>query len=487
MGTRKNQRIDCLLSEIPGVRAELFDGAGNLVHQLQTIAQWDDLKSLSERVVALMSSGAERSDETVANPFYLLSLPTMTTAEQQLIGARQWVERELKLTASPARERSMPGILENKTKFKIGYLSGDFRAHAVAYLIAELIEKHDRGRFEIFGYSSGPDDHSPTRQRLMNAFDRFVDVREMSDADAVRMIEGDEIDILVDLSGHTKDARTKILGLRPAPIQVNYLGYPGTIGASFMDYILVDDFVVPPEEQPYYAEKLVFLPGCYQVNDSRREIAEHTPSRADCGLPETAFVFCCFNNNYKITPDLFDVWMRLLQVVPKSVLWLFESHPLATANLRREAEIRGVSSERLIFAKPRPLADHLARHRLADLFLDTIPYNAHTTASDALWAGCPLLTMSGETFASRVAGSLLRAIGLPELITSSLADYERRALDLARDKDLLDTLRGRLQSHRSTTTLFDSGLFARNIEKAFQTMWEIHASGSGPFSFRVND
>jgi predicted O-linked N-acetylglucosamine transferase (SPINDLY family) len=310
-------------------------------------------------------------------------------------------------------------------------------------------------------------------------------VRAASSAEAARRIHADGVDILVDLKGYTGNSRTPILALRPAPIQVNYLGYPGTMGAPFMDYILVDDFIVPPEQQPFFAERLVHLPGCYQVNDSRREIASRTPSRAECGLPDEGFVFCCFNNSYKITPEVFDVWMGLLKVVAGSVLWLLEGNRLVPENLRREAEARGVAAQRLVFAPRRPLAEHLARHRLAGLFLDTFPVNAHTTASDALWTGCPLLTIAGETFVSRVAGSLLRAIGLPELITAGLDAYRELALRLARDRDLLAELRARLEANLRSSPLFDAAKFARGIEKAYLTMWEIHTSGQRPRPFAV--
>ena len=262
------------------------------------------------------------------------------------------------------------------------------------------------------------------------------------------------------------------MALRPAPIQVSYLGYPGTMGASFIDYLLVDDFVAPADQQPFFTEKLWHLPGCYQVNDSQREIAAHTPSRADCGLPKTGFVFCCFSNNHKITPTMFDVWMRLLKATPGSVLWLLENNPIAAANLQKEARTRGIAPERLVLAPHLPLAEHLARHRQADLFLDTFPYNAHTTASDALWAGCPVLTLAGKTFASRVAGSLLRSIGLPELITTSLDEYHAMAMRLAVDARLLADLRSQLEAYRETSPLFDGGQFAREIEKAYGDMWK---------------
>ncbi len=367
-------------------------------------------------------------------PFTFLTLPVVTTAEQQLRCARQWVDRQLRAISGAGRSLAHHPPAGPKSKITIAYLSADYHSHATAWLIAELIEKHDRGRFAVFGYSYGPDNRGPTRRRLVEAFDRFVDVKDTSHMAAAQRIAADGVNILIDLKGYTKDARTEILAFRPAPLQVNFLGYPGTMGAEFMDYILVDNYIVPPGRQPFFTEKLVYLPGCYQVNDSRREISGNTPSRQECRLPADGFVFCSFNNSYKITPQMFEVWMRLLKAVPGSVLWLLEGNPFVSANLCREAEARGVAGERVIVAPRLPLSEHLARHRLADLFLDTFPVNAHTTASDALWAGLPVLTLAGETFVSRVAGSLLRTMGLPELIATSLEDYEATARRLARDR-----------------------------------------------------
>ncbi len=458
---------------------------GFLIHVLQNLCCWEDLKILSQRMIEVVDRDAGGEPAYPLSPFVFLALPATTTAEQQLRCARRWVDSQLKAVSGPGRSLARNRALHRKSKTTIGYLSADFYSHATAWLIAELIEKHDRAGFAVFGYSYGPDDRSPTRRRLASAFDRFVDVKDISSREAAQQITADEVDILVDLKGYTKDTRTEILSLRPAPIQVNYLGYPGTMGAAFMNYILVDDFVVPPEQQPFFSEKLVHLPGCYQVNDSRREISAQTPSRAECGLPEKAFVFCSFSNSYKITPEMFDVWMRLLKAVPGSVLWLLEGNRFAPANLRREAEARGVAAQRLVFAPRMPLPEHLARHRLAHLFLDTFPVNGHTTASDALWAGCPVLTMAGETFVSRVAGSLMRAVGLPELITRSPDEYYRLALRLASDAAYLGGLRSRLAANRKTSPLFDAGQFARNLEKAYITMWEIHASGEKPRAFAV--
>ena len=294
-----------------------------------------------------------------------------------------------------------------------------------------------------------------------------------------------EVDIAIDLKGYTQDSRPEILSHRPAPIQVSYLGYPGTMGADFIDYIIADKIVLPFDRQPHYAEKIVQLSDSYQVNDRQRDIAAHTPTRAEAGLPDAGFVFCCFNNNYKITAAMFDLWMRLLADVPGSVLWLLRETADAETNLRREAKARGVDPARLVFAGRLKLDEHLARHRLADVFLDTLPYNAHTTASDALWAGLPVLTCQGQAFASRVAGSLLNAVGLPELVTHSLADYEALARRLATDAALLGALRAKLAQNRDTHALFNTDRFRRHIEAAYVRMWEIWQRGEAPQNFAV--
>jgi len=351
--------------------------------------------------------------------------------------------------------------------------------------MAELFERHDRERFEVFAFSFGPDGGSPMRRRLEKAFDHFIDVRDISDADVARQIAELGVHVAIDLMGYTKHCRPGILAHRPAPVQVNYLGFPGTMGADFIDYILVDPFVVPLDQQPFFTEKLVHLPDCYQVTDSKRERADRTPSRADYGLPEEGFVFCCFNNNYKITPSFFEVWMRLLQAVPGSVLWLSGDNDTAERNLRREAEERGVDPERLIFAPRVEYADYLERYKLADLFLDTLPYNAGATASDALWAGLPILTCAGRSFAARMAGSLLHAVGLPELITTNLEDYEALALKLATEPEVLGALRTKLAENRDTAPLFDTDRFRRHIEAAYEQMWQTWEKGEAPKPFAV--
>jgi predicted O-linked N-acetylglucosamine transferase (SPINDLY family) len=319
------------------------------------------------------------------------------------------------------------------------------------------------------------------RQRVERAFARVIDVAGINDAEAAAMIRRLEIDIAVDLMGYTNGSRTSILALRPVPIQVNYLGYPATMGADFIDYIIADSTTIPKDDFAFYSEKVVWLPDTFQVNDRKRAIADATPSRHDCGLPEGGFVFCCFNNSYKIRPAEFDIWMRLLKSIDGSVLWLREQHPSTTANLQREAERCGVAAGRLIFApRAQGMADHLARLRLADLFLDTLPYNAHTTASDALWAGLPVLTCRGATFAGRVAASVLQAVGLPELIASSPAEYEEQALRLARDPVALAALKSKLLRNRDTYPLFDTDRFTRHIEAAYRAMYERLQRGEPP-------
>jgi protein O-GlcNAc transferase len=474
-----------------------------IVHHLQLMCLWEDLEVLSRRVIESVGQESMPGVDDSVSPFAFLSLPTTTTAQQQLQCARKYIEQLLGKEKSGVRcpvsdvknpacstsdfgHRTPDSGLRTPDRIAVGYLSADFHEHATAYLIAEMIERHDRARVAVIGYSIGTDDSSPMRKRLEKAFDRFVNLKDAKHAEAAMRIREDRVDILVDLKGYTRHSRSQIMALRPAPIQAHYLGYPGTMAASFIDYVLVDDFVVPPDQQPYFTEQLVHLPGCYQVNDKLRETAAYTPSRTECGLPDAGLVFCCFNNTYKFTPQVFDVWMRLLNAIPGSVLWLLEANRFVRANLQREARKRAVASERLVFAPPVPMPQHLARHRLADLFLDTLPYNAHTTASDALWMGCPVMTVAGQTFASRVAGSLLRAVGLPELITTSLPEYEELALRLARDPDLLATLRARLRTNRETSALFDGAQFARNIEQAYITMWDIYTSGKPPRAFAVN-
>jgi predicted O-linked N-acetylglucosamine transferase (SPINDLY family) len=414
------------------------------------------------------------------NPFSLLSIAS--TRAEQLQCARDYSAERLR---SVSRGRA-PFSFERgpRDRLRIGYLSANFHKHAIAYLVAELFELHDRGRFEICAYSYGPDDGSPMRARLKRGFDRFTDIASLSFAEAARVIHADGTDILVDLTGYTENARIEIAGYRPAPVQVHLIGYPGTLGADCIDYLIADRFVAPAAHGAGYHERLVRLPGSYLVNDRQRPIAA-TPPRDELGLPADGFVFCSFNAAYKIMPEVFAAWMRMLKGVQGSVLWLLEPKPTAIRNLRRMASEQGVDPARLLFAPVAGHAEHLGRLRAADLFLDTFPYNAHTTARDALWAGLPLLTCAGETFASRVAGSLLSAIGLQELITTTLADYEALGLRLARSPEALLALRGKLSRNRETEPLFDSPRYVRALESAYEAMWRNYVSGSGPVEIEI--
>ncbi len=414
------------------------------------------------------------------NPFQFMIIARSAQAQ---LHASQAYSRD---RFPPATEPLWHGQAYRHDRIRIAYVSADFHSHATAALMAGLFEAHDRSRFEIYGASFGPDDHSPMRQRLIAAFDHFKDLRSNSDLAIAQQLLAWEIDIAVDLKGYTAQARPGIFTHRPAPIQVNYLGFPGSMGTPWIDYLIADRQVVPPEHLAYTSEQVVWLPGSYQVNDRLRPIADHLPDRAQLGLPASAFVYCCFNNNYKITPAVFDIWMRLLGAVAGSVLWLLEDNPEAVANLRREATVRGIDPERLVFAPRMDLPAHLARQRQADLFLDTLPCNAHTTASDALWAGLPVLTCPGDTFASRVASSLLLAAGLPELIAPSLAGYEATALHLARDPARLAEIKRKLGDQRLSCPLFDTDAFRRHLESAFETMWRRHQDGLPPAHFSVD-
>jgi predicted O-linked N-acetylglucosamine transferase (SPINDLY family) len=398
--------------------------------------------------------------------------------EEALQCARLWAGDILR---SPAG-RLWNGEIYRHDRIRLAYLSADFRTHATAFLMAGVFEQHDRARFETVAISYSADDHSPMRARLANAFDRFVDVRDRGDMEVAELLREMEIDIAVDLKGYTNEGRPGILNYRPAPVQAHYLGFPGTMGVDCVDYLIADSVVIPPEHRPFYTEKIAYLPDTYQCNDSKRAVATRIPTRIELGLPP-GFVFCCFNNNHKILPETFGIWMRLLTQVDGSVLWLLKDNDAVAANLRREAAARGISPERLIFAPRTDPALHLARQSVADLFFDTLPYNAHTTASDALWAGLPVLTLAGSTFAGRVAASLLTAAGLPELITHSPSDYEALALKLARDPAALAAIKAKLRANRNSCALFDTVRITRSLEAAYTQMWERAQHGLPPATF----
>lgn len=454
---------------------KLFHAQVHLVHQKQHICDWSDL----DRNITQIRDWLKNEPSAQISPFAFLAMPNTSPSEQKKC-ADNWLNNRYNNLINKVNFN-----LTNKEhkKLRIGYLSADFRLHPLASLISELIELHDKNQFEIYAYSYGADDRSHERKRLEKAFDHFIDIKPLSLSESAQRIHADGIDILVDLTGFTQTSRTGIVAYKPAPISVSWLGFPGTMGRingqQLFDYLLTDASITPPAHAIYYAENFAYLPHCYQPNDRKRPIGK-AANRIDNGLPDDAFVFCCFNQSYKILPNMFDIWMRLLAKVPNSILWLLDCNSLAKQNLMCEAEARGIDSQRLFFAPRTNMADHLARHTLADLFLDTLPYNAHTTTSDALWMGLPVLTCQGEAFAGRVAASILNAANLPELVTSSLEEYEARALQLATNAQALKDIKQKLVQHRHSVLLFNTTLFARNLESIYQEMWRIYLSNQPP-------
>lgn len=438
------------------------------------LCDWSDFAKERDNLLVTLRHGL------VTYPFNVLA--ATTSAEDQLECAKTFAEARFPAAAEPLWR----GEVYRHDRIRVAYVSSDFREHPVAYLTAGLYEHHDRSRFEVTAVSFGPEQDRGIAQRLKGAFEHFIDVRTRSDEEVAALLRSREIDIAVDLVGYTQTARTDIFARRPAPIQVNYLGYPGTLGATYFDYIVADRLVLPPEHAAFYAEKAAWLPDTFMATDVTRAITATMPTRGELRLPENGFVFCAFNYLHKNNPTVFDIWMRLLRQIEGSVLWLRQYNAVASRNLRAEAEQRGVAGERLIFAPRAPLAaDHLARQRQADLFLDTFPYNAHTTATEALWAGLPVLTCLGSTFAGRVAASVNRAVGMTELVTTSPAEYEALALKIARDPALCAALKEKLARNRQTHPLFDTARFTRHIEAAYVTMWRSYQDGRPPIAFAV--
>jgi protein O-GlcNAc transferase len=453
---------------------ELSSLVNDLLGCYTTVCRWAEIGDLAAEAVAGAAAGTVPID-----PSILLRLDC--TAEQHLVGAKNWLRlKGIKASIREWQKETFP-----TDKIRVAYLSADFHQHVTAYVLTELFELHDRGRFETIGISFGPDDRSPARARLVKSFDRFFDVAFRSDGDVAKLIRDNKVHIAVDLKGYTTDSRIGILAQRAAPIQASYMGFPASTGAEFIDYIIADRIVLPFDQQPFYSEKVVHLPDSYYVADSKRPIAEPAPERRACGLPDDAFVFCCFNNNWKITARIFDLWMRLLKAVDGSVMWLLKSNESAAANLLGAARLRGVDPDRLVFARQCELPAHLARIGLADLCLDTLPYNAHTTAMDALWLGVPPVTAMGEVFAARVAASQLEALGLSELITRNLEEYEALALQLATNRPRLAAIRVKLAEHRSRYPLFDTGRFCRHLEAAYEAMWDIWRRGEEPQNMSI--
>ena len=434
--------------------------SGDLIHTKMKICSWSGLEESLENI-----SKKVKKNEMAVYPFSLLSL-----RDDSLLHRKS---SEIYILNKYPKNLTLGLIHKHnpQEKIRIGYFSADFRNHAVSSLTAELFELHDKNRFEIFAFSFGVDDKSLMRLRLIQAFNQFIDVSDMSDLEIAKLVRDLQINIAVDLGGHTQGSRTGIFSYRVAPIQTSYIGYLGTMGAEYYDYLLADETIIPVGLQKFYSEKIAFLPS-YQANDRKRILSDRKFTRGELGLPETGFVFCCFNNNYKILPSMLDSWISILNAVESSVLFLYADNEWSKANLINEAGLRGVDSARLIFGRRIPAEEYLARYRVCDLFLDTFPYNAGTTASDALWAGLPVLTLMGQSFASRVAASLLNAIGLPELITNTQEEYEALAIELAMNPQKLRDIKLKLARNRLTTPLFDTPLFTKNLEAAYIKMYE---------------
>jgi predicted O-linked N-acetylglucosamine transferase (SPINDLY family) len=435
----------------------------------QRLCYWSEFAEATERLREAIADG-----ERAVTPFVSLAIFDSNAVNRK--AAEIYTSSELKELAPPSPfARAL-----RRDKIRLGYFSSDLRNHPTAHVMAGVFERHDRRRFEVTAFSFGPGSADEMTKRLTPAFDRFLDVRDRSDRQIDELARSLGIDIAIDLNGYTKLHRIGIFVGRAAPIQVSFLGYPGTTAAPFIDYLIADRVVIPEAERIQFPERVVRLPNTYHPYDRTREMSDETPSREGLSLPASGVVFCCFNNNYKILPDVFDGWMRILRQTPGSALWLLRDNDSAAENLRREAQARAIDPNRLVFAGRVPIARHLARHRRADLFLDTLPYNAHTTANDALWAGLPVLTRIGEAFAGRVAASVLTAVGLPELIARSQAEYEAMAIELATNPDKLAAIKAKLANNRLTTPLFDTERFTRDLERAFEAMCERHRLGLPP-------
>ncbi|WP_235398939.1 O-linked N-acetylglucosamine transferase, SPINDLY family protein [Sphingomonas sp. SRS2] len=467
---RYDEALDCYRRAL----AIAPDYAAARAHKLDLEAHICDWEGIAADRAGIPRLGVESA---AVPPFMMFALddhPARHRARSERLVAETYRATPMPPSPPLPRPPHMAGRL------RIGYFSADFHNHATLYLMARLFELHDRDRFAVHAYSYGPDQDDEMRRRLRGAVEVFRDVRHLGDREVAELARGDAIDIAIDLKGYTTGTRSGIFAFRPAPVQINYLGYPGTMGADFIDYIIADPVVIPARLRGAYSEKIITLPYSYMASDDRRAIADGPVTRTDMALPENAFVFACFNNSYKISADVFDIWMRLLGKVEGSVLWLLRANRWAEANLANEAARRGIDPARLIFADKLPPAEHLARQRLADMFLDTFAFNAHTTASDALWGGLPIVTKLGESFSARVAGSLLNAVGLPDLITDDEGDYERLALDLATHPEKLAAIRARLAARRLTAPLFDSARHTRHVEQGYVEAYRRHAEGLAP-------
>lgn len=428
---------------------------GEVAHTQMNLGDWSGFNSFLEMIISGVNDGKK-----VIHPFHLLSLvdsPNLHRSAAKIYSSEKYVNDKSNFDL----------IRSTNKKIRVGYFSADFRNHATAHLMAEAFELHDKNRFELIAFSYGLNEEDGMRQRLRHAFDQFIDISEISDDDAVAIARSKELDIAVDLSGHTQDSRTGIFSRRVSTVQVNYLAYPGTMSTGFHDYIIADEVIVPKEFEYFYSEKVMRLPSCYQPNDTKKIVSNRTYSRSELGLPESGFIYCCFNATYKITPLVFNSWMKILKSVDRSVLWLLGDNEVVIQNLKKEADLRGVDSNRLIFAPKIPHAEHLARQKSASLFLDTFPYNAHTTASDSLWVGLPVITKQGKSFASRVASSILCAMDLQELIVDSDQKYIDLAIELALNDEKLGSLKRKMEINKVSSALFNTKLFIKSLEDIY--------------------
>ncbi len=465
---KRSDRAIAMFERLLALNPNYTYGPGLLCYERLHICDWRHF----DRDAATIIDGI-RAGRRVCKTLGLMAISGR--ASDHFLAARIFANHWLQ---KPPR-RLWNGERYGHARLRIAYVSPDLREHPVGHLMAGVFERHDKTRFETYAFSLGIDDNSRLRARMQTAFDHFIDVRGLGSQQIAELMREHEIDIAIDLAGYTTDSRIEVFGWRPAPLQITYLGYPGTLGCDYFDYILADRHVIPPEHEVFYSERVACLPNAYLPTDASIVPAERTPTRAECGLPETGAVFCSFSHDYKINPAMFAVWMRLLAQTPGSVLWLVSRNEFSQGNLRREAQAAGIAPERLVFAQRTPrVEDHLARYRLADMFLDTDFYNAHTTAADALMAGLPVLTLQGQSFPSRVAASLLHAIGLPELITHSHAEYETLALALVHDAPRLAAFKAKLAQHRSTHPLFDTARFTRDFEAACLDMWQATLSAN---------
>jgi protein O-GlcNAc transferase len=474
MTVRRHEDAIPVWTQLIDSGAEIRHSKGNRFHCQLFCCDWTGYAERIADIEAQVLRG-----ESVDRPFSFFVYSNSPAAQLQC--AQSFIADRHPASPEPAPRPPRSADI----RIKVAYLSFDLQEHATAYLIAGLFEAHDRSRFEITALSYGPKDESAMRQRLEASVERFVDVSRSSDREVVDLARRLGVHIAVDLKGFTGGARTGIFAARAAPVQVNFLGYPGTMGAAYIDYIIADRHVIPPAEEIHYSERVILMPHCYQPNDARRPLPTSALNRADLGLPAQGFVFCCFNNLYKIAPVVYAVWMQLLRRVEGSVLWLLEGTKTGMRNLRAAAAAQGIAPERILFAPHIELARHLERYRHADLFLDTTPCNAHTTASDALWMAVPVLTLAGRTFASRVASSLLQAVGLERLCASSLEDYAALALRLAQTPAELAALKAHLERGRSTFSLFDTAAYCRQLEAAYGEIHARYQRGEPPASILV--